>query len=324
MKLLVVRFSSIGDIVLTSPILRCIKEQIKGAELHFATKLQYKSIAEFNPHIDKLHLLSDNFKEFIHQLKQEKFDFVVDLHHNLRTFRLKAALGAKSKSFEKLNFQKWLTVRTCNKKHMPDIHIVDRYMNTVKTLGIVNDNKGLEYYCGEIALPEEYVYITQKPYHAVAIGGTYFTKRMPVNKLAELLNKSSLPLILLGGSEDFERGEELTNLLKDKITYNLCGKLSITQSALIIKDCQKLVTHDTGLMHIGAAFDKPIISIWGNTIPEFGMTPYFPKGSKAAKQSKILEVENLYCRPCSKLGFDHCPKGHFKCMRDIDFSHVEL
>ncbi|MBX2985504.1 MAG: glycosyltransferase family 9 protein [Bacteroidia bacterium] len=324
MKILVVRFSSIGDIVLTSPVLRCIKEQIKGAELHFATKYQYQSIFEFNPYIDKLHLLADDYSSFARQLKKEKFDFVVDLHHNLRTFRLKSILRTKSASFDKLNFQKWLTVRTCNKKHMPKIHIVDRYLNASKSLGIVNDGKGLEYFCGDTKLPPEIEPHLHQLYHAVAIGGTYFTKRMPVDKLTELLKKSTQLLILLGGKEDFERGQDLALKLQGQGVINLCGRLTINQSALVIKNCLKLITHDTGLMHIGAAFDKPIISIWGNTIPEFGMTPYYSDNSKNASQSVILEVENLYCRPCSKLGFDHCPKGHFRCMNDIDFHHVQL
>ncbi|MCK9480523.1 MAG: glycosyltransferase family 9 protein [Bacteroidia bacterium] len=324
MKILVVRFSSIGDIVLTTPVLRCIKSQIQDVELHFATKAQYKSLVSYNPYIDQLHLLESDFSAFVKTIKKERFDFVVDLHHNLRTCRMKAMLQTKSKSFHKLNFQKWLTVRTKNKKYMPNLHIVDRYMETVKSLGVTYDNKGLDFFEGNETLPIELQEISAQPYHAVAIGGSYFTKRMPVEKLAQLLFKSTYPLILLGGKEDSAQGELLTTLLQNKKVYNLCGKLTLIQSAIMVKHCFKLITHDTGLMHIGAAFDKPTISIWGNTIPEFGMYPFFANDSESAKHSVILEVKNLSCRPCSKLGFDHCPRGHFKCMRDIDFSHVEL
>ena len=311
MKILILRFSSIGDIVLTTPVIRCLKKQL-NCEIHYATKKSFVSILEPNPYIDKIIPLEDSFKNFIKPLKDEKYDFIIDLHHNLRTARIKLALGVKSKSFDKLNTAKWKMVKF-KKNTLPDIHIVDRYMETVINLGVKNDDEGLDYF-----LKEEDTYKESLPnsYEVYAIGGQHNTKKMPVKKIIEYCNKLNVPVLLLGGKEDSRAGEEIE---KASIhTTNLCGKTSLGNSAWIIKNSKKAHTHDTGMMHIAAAFNKPIVSIWGNTIPAFGMYPYF-KENREPEGTKTLEVQGLKCRPCSKIGFETCPKRHFKCMNDITF-----
>ena len=320
MKILVVRFSSIGDIVLTTPILRCIKLQLKDVKLHFITKQQFISVIENNPYVDKFHTIKDSLSEITPQLKKENYDYIIDLHHNVRTLKLKLALGKKSFSFNKLNWEKFLIVNLKTNK-LPETHIVDRYFETVKSLGVKNDNKGLDYYINEkddIDIPSSLPSLFHNDYNVLVVGGSYFTKQIPVNKLKEICTKSSLPIVLLGGKEDVVNAEQVYQLHKNK-TINLCGKLNLNQSASIIQQSHKVITSDTGLMHIAAAFKKDIISVWGNTIPEFGMGPYL-----AGNNSQIVEVKNLSCRPCSKLGYKKCPKGHFKCMNDISFSNVQF
>lgn len=315
MKILIVRFSSIGDIVLTSPIVRCVKQQLKDVEVHYLTKQKFFSVIENNPYVDKFYKIENSINEVIDQLKKENYDYVIDLHHNVRTLQLKFALGKKAFSFNKLNFEKFLIVNFKINK-LPHKHIVDRYFETVASLGITNDHKGLDYFISELdkvniseTLPSSF----QNGYYVLVVGGSYYTKQIPLNKLKEICEKSSKPLVLLGGKEDFALGEDLHNFYKEK-TFNLCGKLKINQSASIVQQSQKVITSDTGLMHIAAAYKKETISVWGNTIPEFGMGPYL-----AGEHSKILEVKNLSCRPCSKLGYRKCPKGHFKCMNAIVF-----
>ena len=318
MKILVVRFSSIGDIVLTTPILRCIKQQLKDVELHYVTKHNFLSVIENNIYVDKIFTIKDSLKDVIPQLKKENYDYVIDLHHNVRTLRLKTALGKKSFSFNKLNWEKFLVVNF-KKNKLPNIHIVDRYFETVQSLGVKNDSKGLDYFINEkdeVDIPSTLPSMFHEDYHALVVGGSYFTKQIPINKLKEICTKSSLPLILLGGKEDAAIAEQVHQLHKNK-TINLCGKLNLNQSASIIQQANKVITSDTGLMHIAAAFKKDIISLWGNTIPEFGMGPYL-----AGKNSQILEVKDLSCRPCSKLGHKKCPKGHFKCMNDIVITEI--
>lgn len=313
-KFLILRFSSIGDIVLTTPVIRCLKEQYPNTEVHYATKKSFKTLVENNPHIDKFHLLEDNLNDLIKSLQAEKFDYVIDLHNNLRTRIIKLRLGKKAFTFDKLNFQKWVLVKF-KKNLMPDVHIVDRYMDTLKSLGIKNDNKGLDYFIPERDempmswLPEN----VRKGYAVYAIGGQHETKKMPFPKMVELCKTIQLPLVLIGGKEDSEMAERLVNHYEGvKHILNLSGKCNLNQSASIIKSSFMVYTHDTGMMHVAAALKKKTIAIWGNTVPEFGMYPY---------QTEFISIENkeLACRPCSKIGHKECPLGHFKCMNDLTF-----
>ena len=318
MKILVVRFSSIGDIVLTTPILRCIKQQLKDVELHFVTKHNFLSVIENNIYVDKIFTIKDSLKDVIPKLKKENYDYIIDLHHNIRTLRLKTALGKKSFSFNKLNWEKFLIVNF-KKNKLPSVHIVDRYFETVQSIGVKNDGLGLDYFINEkdeIDILSSLPGIFHEGYNALVVGGSYFTKQIPATKLKEICANSILPLILLGGKDDVLIAEQVHQSYKNK-TINWCGKLSLNQSASIIKQANKVITSDTGLMHIAAAYKKDIISLWGNTIPEFGMGPYL-----AGKNSEILEVKDLPCRPCSKLGYKKCPKGHFKCMNDIEINSI--
>jgi ADP-heptose:LPS heptosyltransferase len=204
---------------------------------------------------------------------------------------------------------------------MPSRHIVDRYFKVVESLDVVNDGKGLDYFISQddeiklADLPETH----RNGYIAFVIGGKHATKRLPDNKVISLCTKINKPIILLGGSENRESGELIKNMAGDNV-YNACGIYSLNQSASIVKQAKQVITNDTGLMHVAAAFNKPVISIWGNTVPAFGMAPYFPEGLE--NNSKIIEVKNLHCRPCSKLGFEKCPKEHFKCMNLIDEKEV--
>ena len=310
LKILIIRFSSIGDIVLTTPVIRCIKKQLEGVELHYLTKRIFEPVLSGNHYIDKLHFLNDSLSSTIRDLKGEKFDYIIDLHHNLRTFIIKTRLGVSSSSFDKLNWQKWFLV-TFKKNLLPPVHIVDRYLKTVEFLGVKNDNNGLDYFL----LQEYHLKLLLPPSHqeyiALVIGAQHATKRLPTKRLIELCRLIKQPVVLLGGTDDVQRGEEIMSASDDHI-FNGCGKFKLDESAFLIKMSKLVITHDTGLMHITAAFNKPILSVWGNTVPEFGMSPYM------ADQSYKFEVSGLSCRPCSKIGYVKCPLGHFKCMNNID------
>ncbi len=313
------RFSSIGDIVLTTPVIRCAKAQLKGTEIHFVTKEVFKSVLIHNPNIDKLHTFKEDVSELYDQLKAEKFDIVIDLHKNLRSLRLKQKLGVKSYSFNKINLQKFLAVNFKLINKLPSKHIVDRYFETISPLGVVNDGKGLDHFIAENdkVKIQEFVPALQNKFIALVVGGSYYTKRIPLNKLAQICETAVLPIVILGGKEDKAVAHELQKQFPQII--NTCGQYSINQSASIIEQAEWVITSDTGLMHIASAFNKKIISIWGNTIPEFGMGPYMPN-----PENKILEVKGLSCRPCSKLGYKKCPLGHFKCMNEIDVTCLEI
>ena len=320
MKILVIRFSSIGDIVLTTPVIRALKEQRPDVEMHYLTKAIFKSLLEHNPHIDKLVTFERSYQEVLQELKAENYDRVIDLHHNIRTLKLKMALGKPSNSFPKLNIRKWLLVRL-KKISMPDVHVVDRYFLAVERLGVKNDQKHCEFILSDDQRvdPEKEFGIKTKSYLAVAVGAQFFTKRMPVHKLVEILSQIEQPVVLCGGPMDQKFANEVISSLPDKKIFSACGRYSLGQSASIVEQSAAILTNDTGLMHIATCFGVPVISVWGNTVPELGMYPYYPK-----EQAKYVvhEVKGLSCRPCSKIGFQKCPKGHFKCMELQNSSEI--
>lgn len=311
MKILVLRFSSIGDIVLTTPVIRTLKKQL-GAEVHFLTKQRFVEILTPNPYIDRVIGFNREVNEVLPALKQEKYDYIIDLHRNLRSLRVKLALGRRSFSFPKLNWKKWLLVRFKIDK-LPRIHIVDRYFETVRPLGVNNDGAGLDHFipsAQEVRLEDWSPILHPQAYIALVLGATHATKRLPTDKLQELCKHIPYPVALLGGPDEAQTG----TILEAPGIINLAGKLSLHQSASVIQQAKLIITHDTGLMHMAAALQKPIISIWGNTVPEFGMFPYFPLNFNG--KNRVFEIKNLPCRPCSKIGYAKCPQGHFKCMRE--------
>lgn len=316
MKFLIIRFSSIGDIVLTTPVIRCLRKKYPEAQIHYLTKQSFASIVLTNPYINKVHVLKDDLENVIDELKYENFDHLIDLHHNLRTLRIKRALkNVKSSSFDKLNIQKWVFVNF-KISIMPGKHIVDRYMETVKHLGVMNDGLGLDYFIHEknvVAqrdIPVSHIH----GYIGIVIGAAHNTKKLPVHKLQELCSKINHPVILLGGKEDYSNAVKIASVDPVKI-YNSCGKYNLDESADLVRRAKLVISHDTGLMHIAAAFKKDIASVWGNTVPSFGMYPY-------QTPYEIFEVKKLWCRPCSKIGYDKCPLGHFKCMEKISIDGI--
>lgn len=293
-KILIVRFSSIGDIVLTTPVIRNAKQQLNGGdvEVHYLTKKQFVPILMHNPYIDKLHTIDKHVSEAIEDLKSECFDYVIDLHKNVRSGQVKRALGTLSFTFKKFNIEKWVYVNF-KVNRMPDVHIVDRYMDTLSAFSIQNDLKGLDYF---IAKEDEIDFSTwpdshQKAYIGFVIGGQHPGKMMPVSKIVEICKMLTKPVVLIGGPDDREKGNKIAKVCGSKV-FNTCGKYKLNTSAFVVKHASAIIAHDTGLMHVAAAYKKKIVSIWGATVPEFGMYPYLP-----GEGSKQIEPVNCWDRP---------------------------
>ncbi len=317
-KILVIRFSSIGDIVLTTPIIRAIDEQT-DYNIHVLTKKSNEGLFKSNPRIDKVHSFKESHNEVVPELMNEKFDIVIDLQKNLRSAKIKRKLKVVNYSFPKLNIDKWLLVNF-KINRLPKVHIVDRYFEAVSAIGVINDGLGLEYYipANDQVAPENIDFRLKEGYIGMVIGGQHKTKILPAEKAAQIISKLKKPVVLLGGPDDRKQGEEIISLSSDSDVINTCGELNINQSASLVSLSDAIITNDTGLMHIAAAFNKPTVSIWGNTVPDFGMYPYMPAQSN---NYVLSEIVGLGCRPCGKLGFKKCPKKHFRCMMDQD---VEL
>jgi ADP-heptose:LPS heptosyltransferase len=308
-----------GDIVLTTPIIRCLKKQFPDTSIHFLIKKEYQNVLAHNPYIDKFHVFNGDLSKIIAELKKEKFDYIADLQHNFRSKRVTSALKVSYCSFPKLNVKKWLATRI-KLNLLPNLHIVDRYFETVKPLGTVNDLQGLDF-----LIPKEQKFdiddlpaVFEDGYVAIALGAQHETKRIPPQKVIEIAKLLYKPVLLLGGDDVAAIGDEIVMELGER-AYNGCKEFTLMQSASLIQQSDCLLTGDTGMMHIAAALHKPVASVWSNTVPEFGMYPYMPN---EREKFRLFEVVSLPCRPCSKLGYKKCPKKHFKCMLNIPSPEV--
>ncbi len=325
MKCLFIRLSSIGDIILTSPLLRCMKSQMPEIEIHFLLKKQFLQTVGHNPYIDQVHLFEDDLSHTIAVLKSEQFDYVIDLHNNWRSWRICRALSVPYQKFNKINFKKFLLTSSLKINKLPDQHIVDRYLETLSNFNIIYDGKGLDFFIPEneeIDLEANYPSLKKNnPYIALVVGAQHATKCMEKEQLVKLCQQINKPIILLGGKKESSIGQFISDQVGEQV-YNACGTYNLFGSASLIKQCEKVITPDTGLMHISAALNKPIAVIWGNTVKDFGMYPFMPNGKQLQLQYKSFEVSGLPCRPCSKIGYNKCPKKHFFCMKEQDLAAI--
>jgi ADP-heptose:LPS heptosyltransferase len=309
MKILVIRFSSMGDIIYTTPVVRCLKKQIPDTEVHFLTKEAFKYIYDNNPYVDKVLILKPTLFETVREIKAEKYDYIIDLHNNVRTTLIKLNVRVKSSTYKKQRLRKWLSLKF-NIKLLPAVHLVDRYMQTVKFLGVKNDNQPIDYYLkADHELSKLLPVSHQSGYIVFIIGATHFTKRMPNEKIIRICSQLNLPVVLLGGNDVKANGDEVA--LSIPGIYNACGVTTLDESVFLVSKANSIIGFDTGLTHIAEAFNRPITSVWGGTAPELlGVQPY------KVKDVLIAEID-LPCRPCSKFGLEKCPLGHFKCMVDM-------
>lgn len=315
-KILIIRFSSIGDIVLTTPVLRCVKAKFPNAEIHFLTKKTFESVITSNPNVSRVITIDKEVREVTNVLKAEKYDYVIDLHKNIRSRQVKSLVKSPSASFNKYNWEKWLLTNFKINK-MPDVHIVDRYLEQVKELGVVNDLKGLDFFI------ESKNEVTNPPfpnYVCLVIGAAHATKALTIEKMVEVVDSIDTNFVLIGGPGEKEKAEEVIKLAKNSKLFNACGGFNIEQSASLLKQSSCVITPDTGMMHVASALEKPVISVWGNTVPAFGMYPYIPQNKDLVH---IVEVKDLKCRPCSKIGYPACPKKHFNCIQQLDVIQIK-
>ena len=316
LKILCIRLSAIGDVVVCTPVFRALTQQL-NAEVHVLTKPTPAQMLESSPHVHKIiHWQKDGL---IAQLKAEGYDLVVDLHCNLRSHTLRLALGVPSLGYRKRNLAKRLLSNGID--WLGGEHILDRYFKALAPLGIQYDLAGLDYFAEkdfkfDCHIESRLEDVLPKGYIALVLGATHATKRMPASLLADICNQSADHVILLGGKDVQALASETISLLDASVkakVINLCGEISLRQSAKLIEQAKGVITPDTGLMHVAAALHRPMVVVWGNTVPAYGMYPKLPAGRETLAQ--YAQIEELDCRPCSRIGFESCPKGHFNCMR---------
>ncbi len=313
MKIAVIRFSSIGDIVLTIPTLHKLSELYPDAEIHFITKTAFGELFSAEVSIDKLHLLgkNDSLRTLKKNLLLESFDLVVDLHDNIRSRYLCAGLGKKILRYRKSRLRRFLYLQL--KKREDVTPVWERYYNTVSS---EISNPKFTFSLPDSAEKSAEKAVPSMDFLLISPGSTWATKEWPDEKYKELalaLKVSNFPVVIIGGEKDRAVQELFSTILGDRVTP-LAGKLSIVESAAVVKRATYMLTVDTGMMHIGAAFSIPQAVLFGSTVKEFGFFPVSPA-------SEVFE-QDLRCRPCSHTGKAVCPKKHHNCMNAISVDAI--
>ncbi|MBN1397168.1 MAG: lipopolysaccharide heptosyltransferase II [Bacteroidetes bacterium] len=334
-KILIIRFSSIGDIVLSSLLIRILRKRFPASQIDFVVRDQYAELIRCNPYLNSVIEFRtgggfNDLHRFAQRIKQEKYDLLIDIHNSLRSRYIRYLSGAG----EKMNVNKRIFARTMLVKFKRNyyysyVSVADRYIESLGIYGIKNDLQGLELFIpDEIADRVSNLVLSLKSNRFGKIIGLcpsarHFTKRWPEERFIEagvsLSCELNAKIIIFGGKDDTGLctavKEGINKRSGDEIASSFCGKFSLFETAAAIKSCDLIVTNDSGLMHIAAAMKRKIVAIFGSTVREFG---FFPIGS----ENIVLEKENLYCRPCSHIGRKNCPERHFRCMNEITASDV--
>lgn len=302
------RLSSLGDILLTTPLLRSLKNINPKTQIDFLVREEYKDILINNPNVSNLITLERNAPLSVTKnlLIQQRYEFVIDLQNNLRSRYLSYGLRCPKVRFKKLSLQKLLLVKLKINKldNAPQIPV--RYAETIENFSL--DSKGLELHTknqNSVNLNGLTNLIGFCP------GSKHYTKMWPKDyfiELGKLVIERGYQIALFGGKDDKKTCSEIESQISNCI--NLCNDNDILQTAADMKMCRAVVCNDSGLMHTACALGIPVLAIFGSTVKEFG---FFPYGCK----SLVLENKNLSCRPCSHIGKSQCPKKHFKCMVEL-------
>lgn len=298
-----------GDILLTTPLLRTLRKYNEGIKIDFVLREQYQDTLRFNPHVWDLMLYKkpDN-KDLFTSLKAKKYDLIVDLQNNMRSKELVKKLNAPVLKFHKRSIDKFLLVnfKVNRLKNAPQIPL--RYAASIP--GLTLDDEGLELFlpAGEMEFGK---FEPGEKYIGLCPGSRHFTKMWPPEYFVELgvlLSSEGYKVLLFGGRSDREICSRISASIPDSADLSNEDDLFATASGM--KACSAVICNDSGMMHTACAVRTPVIALFGSTVREFGFAPYNNK-------NLILENNSLSCRPCSHIGRDKCPLGHFKCMREI-------
>lgn len=327
-KILIIRLSSIGDILLTTPFIRQTRLKFPDSQLDYVIKKEYAELLEYNTNISNLIKFdpgddSVTLKELKYSLIEKKYEYIFDLHNNFRSIYLRQGHhNANISKIKKNKITQFLFVKFNINKYTQTIPIAERYLNVGKKAGITDDGEELEIYWDKktenstLQILKTSGLKEDKSYFAIAPGAGFYTKRWPLDYykifIEETIKKHNCNIVILGNKQDQNEGNELNKIQN---VIDLTGKLSLIQSAVVLSKCKALISNDTGLMHMATAVKVPVLAIFGSTVKEFGFFPYRAK-------SIVVENNHLQCRPCTHVGRNNCPKKHFDCMRSVTPSIV--
>lgn len=318
MKILVIRLSSIGDVILTTPVLKAFKEKYPEAVIDFLVLDKFKDSIEGVPFVDNVILFNKerndglrNMEKFGKELKKNGYDYIFDLHSKIRSKVISKNIGVKTFTYRKRSWWKTLLVKMKLIKYKVDNTIVKNYFGAFKDFDLEYEGEDIYFAFSE----KDEIYKEYEGLPVMAPGASKNTKKWTKEGFGELANliyeKSGKKTVLIGGKEDIELCSEI-----DKIsgghTINMAGKLSLKQSGALLSKALFLVTNDSGPFHIARGVKCKTFVIFGPTSPKM-----FDFGSNT-----ILIDKNIKCSPCSLHGDKECPKGHFDCMKQITGKEV--
>ena len=323
-KILIIRLSSIGDIILTTPLLRSIKKTYPNASITYITKKQYAGLLADSPYINQLIAFdkSEGFRglsKIKRSLRSQHFDAFLDLHKNWRSRFLRLGLGAKSiTTYPKYIIRRAFLVRFKINlyRHIRPVYL--RYFEAARKLGIEYDGEGSEIHFPEAATDKVTGILSSRGYKAgtplvvICPGATYFNKKWLadgfVKTARHLINERSVFIIIHGGNDDKDQCENIAADIGQG-AFSLAGTLSLPESAALLRLSNLVIANDSGLLHLAQSQKRPVVGIYGPTTRELGFFPI--------KQNSTVVETSLPCRPCTPKGLNHCPKVHFRCMKDI-------
>jgi lipopolysaccharide heptosyltransferase II len=332
-KILIIRFSSMGDIVLTSPFVRVLRKKFPQAQIDFLTKEEFGDLVRYNPNLSSLITLKsdsrDELKTLAVKLHETKYDILFDLHNSIRSRYLRKLIKAgETYIVNKRVVARFFLVNFKWNFYKEVIPVSQRYIETGRTLGAVDDNKGPEIFFPDSVRKSMSTVLGDFLSESGTIIGfsptaKHATKLWQSEKFVELGSRVALEygakILIFGGPGDVQYCENIAanidSVTGKHIALSCAGKFSLLETAAAIDHCSFMVTNDSGVMHLASARGKKIIAIFGSTVKEFG---FFPQG----KECIVLENKDLQCRPCSHIGRDKCPQGHFKCMTEISVDDV--
>lgn len=334
-KTLVIRFSSIGDIVLSTPLLRVLRASMPGGQIDYVTKKEYAELVRSNQNLNVTYAFDastgfEGLKELKRTLKRERYDLVVDIHNSLRSRYLRSMTGVKRiVTIDKPYRERFLLV-TLKKNVFKELKsVADRYIDAVRDFGVVNDGKGLE-----LHIPDEIQFGVSGKVAAKRLNrfskviglcpsARHATKRWLPERFVEVgkkyIREKDAAVMIFGGPEDVTYCGDIARALKahaeGERVIDWTGQLSLLETAAAMEFCDVIITNDTGLMHIAVAKGRKVVAIFGSTVKEFGFFPL-------SEESVVVERQGLACRPCSHVGRSECPEEHFRCMMDIGSEEV--
>lgn len=323
-KILIIRLSSIGDIILTTPLLRSVKKTYPDASITYITKKQYAGLLADSPYISELIPFdqSEGFRglrKIKRRLRNQHFDACLDIHKNLRSGFLRFGLGARLiTTYPKYIIRRSLLVRFKFNlyRHIKPVYL--RYFEAARKLGVHYDGNGSEIHFGQAATEKAtgilsgLGYKFDRPLIVICPGATYFNKKwLPggfVSTARQLMDERSAFVIIHGGRDDKDQCESIAKEIGAG-AFSLAGTLSLPETAALLRLSTLVIANDSGLLHLAQSQKRPVVGIYGPTTRELG---FFPM-----EQNSTVVETLLPCRPCTPKGLNYCPKGHFRCMNDI-------